>query len=78
MQIQKLFVYLYKQLQQRKAVKQKNMKTLSNLNSEKIEKVLSITGFNYDMVFSSNEDGTENIIFDCTKDAEKFEKLYNE
>jgi len=78
LQIQKLFVYLYKQLQQRKAVKQKNMKTLSNLNSEKIEKVLSITGFNYDMVFSSNEDGTENIIFDCTKDAEKFEKLYNE
>lgn len=54
------------------------MKALQNLNSEKIEKVLSMTAFNYDLNFSSNEDGSENICFDSEKDADKFEALYNE
>ena len=54
------------------------MKTIQNLNSEKIEVVLSMTGFNYDFRFTSNEDGSENIEFDSKLDAEKFEMLYNE
>ena len=54
------------------------MTTLRNLNIEKIETVFSMTGFNYDITTSSNEDGTENVEFDSDKDAEKFETLYNE
>ena len=52
------------------------MKTYTNLNSEKIDEVLSMTGFNWGMTFSTNEDSTENITFDCPLDAEKFNKLY--
>ncbi len=54
------------------------MRTFTNLNIEKIETVFSMTGFNYDITTSSNEDGTENVEFDSDKDAEKFETLYNE
>ena len=37
-----------------------------------------MTGFNYGINTTNNDDGTENLHFDCTEDAEKFEILLKE
>ena len=52
------------------------MKTLTNLNTEKINRVLELTGFNYEIRAEQNEDGTENLTFDSTNDAHRFNRLY--
>jgi hypothetical protein len=54
------------------------METFNNIKTEISDIVFSWTGFNYDIHTVDNGDGTENITFDCRKDAQKFSKLYNE
>lgn len=54
------------------------MKTFKNIEIAKSDAVFNMTGFNYDIATIDNGDGTEDITFDCQKDAEKFEMLYNE
>lgn len=49
-----------------------------NINTAIADVVFSWTGFNYDIHGEENGDGTENLRFDCKKDAKKFEELYNE
>lgn len=54
------------------------MTTLKNIDTAKAETVFSMTGFNYDIAEVIDNDGTSEIMFDCEKDAAKFEMLYSE
>ena len=54
------------------------MNAYLNLNTEIVDQVFSMTGFNYDIHIDDNGDGTSVVAFDSPKDAEKFEKLYSE
>ena len=52
--------------------------TYLNLETEKVNEVFSMTGFNYDIHIDDNQDGTSVVSFDSKLDAEKFESLYIE
>lgn len=52
------------------------MTNFKNINTETLDQIFSMTGFNYESQISQNEDGTENINFDSKLDAEKFSKLH--
>jgi hypothetical protein len=54
------------------------MKTYTNLDSQKVEKVYLMTGFNYESATAENNDGTLDIYFDSQIDSQKFIMLYNE
>ena len=52
--------------------------TVENINEAKMDKVFSMTGFNYGLFENDNGNGTFTVTFDSRSDAEKFVKLYNE
>jgi hypothetical protein len=52
--------------------------TIIGCNEVISDKVFSMTGFNYGIHESQDNDGTTTVTFDCIKDAEKFVRLYNE
>lgn len=54
------------------------MKTLTNLDSNKVERVLEMTHFSYDRCPSCQANGTEDISFVSDEDAARFEGLYTE
>ena len=54
------------------------MYNLNNLIETATDKVFNMTGFNYDIAESFNQDGTINWIFDCDVDLAKFKTLYKE
>lgn len=54
------------------------MKTLKNIRTELADQVFEMTGFDYDIRETENNDGTCNIEFDSPADAEKFKTLLKE
>ena len=53
------------------------MTTFKNIPTYKSDNVFEMTGFNFDISTRDNNDGTEDITFDCPKDAAKFKSLLN-
>jgi len=49
-----------------------------NIDPKKVNAILNMTGFNYGIEIMQNEDMTEDVVFDCKKDYNKFISLLNE